>query len=93
MILNPITIDANVVVGSMALDADIGGLDMSIPADVGMTITIVSGHLEEMSATPSSETQVIVCDPGFDGISKVTIDPIPSNYGLVTYDGSIITVS
>ena len=93
MILNPITIDADVVVGSMALAANVGILDMSIPAELGMTITVVSGHLEEMSATPSSETQVIVADPGYDGISKVTIDPIPSNYGLVTYDGSIITVS
>lgn len=28
------------------------------------------------------------------GYTRVTVDvPIPSNYGLITYDGSIITVS
>lgn len=93
MILNPITIDAEVMVESLVLDAEVEESSISIPADVGMTITIISGNLEEMYAIPTSETQVIVCDPGYDGISKITIDPIPSNYGLVTYDGSIITVS
>ena len=93
MILNPITIDADVVIGSCALDASVSSVDLSIPSDVGSTITVVSGHLQEMTATPSAETQIIVCDPGFTGISKVTIDPIPSTYGLITYDGSIITVS
>ena len=91
MILNPITIDAEVMVESLVLDAEVEESSISIPADVGMTITIISGNLED--AIPTSETQVIVCDPGYDGISKITIDPIPSNYGLVTYDGSIITVS
>lgn len=93
MILNPITIDAEVAVGALALDAVVAVNDISIPAELGMAITVVAGHLEEMTATPSSETQVIVCDPGFDGISQITIDPIPSNYGRITYDGSIITVS
>lgn len=28
-----------------------------------------------------------------DGLSQVTVEPIPSNYGLITWDGSSLTVS
>ena len=42
--------------------------------------------------TPSSQTQYaptayMTC------LGDIKINPIPSNYGLITYDGSVITVS
>ena len=41
---------------------------------------------------PSSETQTL---PTANRMltEDIIIDPIPSNYGLITYNGSIITVS
>lgn len=42
--------------------------------------------------TPNRETQTIPIN-GLQAMSDITINPIPSNYGLVTYDGSVITVS
>lgn len=40
-----------------------------------------------------SENGVYKAKDGY-GYTKVTVDvPIPSNYGLITYNGSIITVS
>lgn len=44
------------------------------------------------SFTPSQSAQVIQTD-GFALESNITIQPIPSNYGLVTWDGSSLTVS
>ena len=43
-------------------------------------------------ATPTSETQVFETQ-GLNMVENFTVDPIPSNYGLITWDGTIITVS
>lgn len=42
--------------------------------------------------TPSEELQTIETN-GFRMTDNVTINPIPNNYGLITYNGSILTVS
>ena len=42
--------------------------------------------------TPSEETQVLETKY-LRMTDNVTINPIPSNYGLITWNGSIITVS
>lgn len=42
--------------------------------------------------TPTAEQQVIEIN-GLRATSNITIEPIPSNYGLITWDGSILTVS
>lgn len=42
--------------------------------------------------TPTSETQVLHM-VGMTASSDLVIEPIPSNYGLITWDGSVITVS
>ena len=42
--------------------------------------------------TPSSETQTLETD-SFYMNGNITINPIPSTYGLITWDGSSLTVS
>lgn len=42
--------------------------------------------------TPSSSAQVIPT-AGTVLVEDITINPIPSNYGRIEYDGSVITVS
>ena len=49
--------------------------------------------LQEKVVVPGAEEQTITADIGCGGLSSVTISPIPQNYGLITYDGSTITVS
>ena len=49
--------------------------------------------LQDKEVIPSAEEQTITADVGFGGLSSVTISPIPQNYGLITYNGSTITVS
>lgn len=42
--------------------------------------------------TPNAETQVLITK-GFLMQENVVVDPIPSNYGLITWNGTILTVS
>ena len=44
------------------------------------------------SATPSEEVQTL-STANTILVQNITIDPIPSNYGLITWDGTTITVS
>ena len=44
------------------------------------------------TVTPTQETQVL-STRGLMMTDNVTVNPIPSNYGLITWNGSILTVS
>lgn len=45
-----------------------------------------------MEVTPSRATQVLLTNER-SVYGNITVNPIPSNYGLITYNGSKITVS
>ena len=49
--------------------------------------------LQDKVIVPGAEEQTITADAGFGGLKSVTISPIPQNYGLISWDGSTITVS
>ena len=65
------------------------------PASAGLNGMLSNAPivLQEKSAIPSMEEQTITADDGFGGLSSVTIAPIPNNYGLITWNGSTLTVS
>lgn len=42
--------------------------------------------------TPTQETQVLHTEMK-STLTDITINPIPSNYGLITWDGATLTVS
>lgn len=45
-----------------------------------------------VSITPTNETQIL--DTADKSVyENITINPIPSNYGLITWDGAALTVS
>ena len=46
----------------------------------------------EYTFTPSQEEQTVQCEDLLMS-QNITINPIPNNYGLITYNGSTITVS
>lgn len=48
---------------------------------------------QNKSITPTQNTQILIADSGYTGLGTVTVNPIPSNYGLVTWNGSVLTIS
>ena len=75
---------AGQLTGSLGNGSQTGQL--TVPQRIGTTYT------GEYEFTPNEETQVI---PTQNKImtQDVIINPIPSNYGLVTWNGSYLTVS
>lgn len=76
-------------VGGVALSVgSVGGVSLR----VGAPIYANEAYGGEYSVTPSTTAQVL---PTRNQTMKhdLTIEPIPSNYGLITYNGSTITVS
>lgn len=65
-------------------DAGTIDIDTSTGTVSGESLIISSGggsiSLQSKTATPSESTQTITPDSGYDGLSQVTIDPIPSSY-------------
>ena len=75
-----------------------GELSLNIPMDgeVGTVTNVVEHDLPvytgETNITPSTSEQVLnTADKVV--IRNIVINPIPSNYGLITWDGSTLTVS
>ena len=62
-----------------------GGL--SVP-----TVAPVEPYEGSYEFTPSGERQEIEI-ANKRAIENIVIDPIPENYGLITWDGSVLTVS
>ena len=91
--------DKVVLDGEMSLTlAFDGDMDLSLPMDGEMgIITIVRDsdipyYTGPTEITPTEDTQIL---PTADTIvlENITVNPIPTNYGLITWNGSVITVS
>lgn len=89
---------------AVAIDGAEIGLSVAIDGgEIGL-ISDVSGEIREFypllpdtysgttEVTPTSETQTLLTK-NLVMPSNVTINPIPSNYGLITWNGSTLTVS
>ena len=79
--------------------ADNSTLSLSVNETDGLSLS--AGEVTNLGAekyrgeyewTPSTESQTIPIN-GLQAMADITIQPIPNNYGLVTYNGSTITVS
>lgn len=83
-----------------------GGMAITIPASADCNLHVPQdGEIGEytivhsdnyytgpVEVTPSAETQTLYTETLVMG-SNITINPVPSNYGLITWDGSTLTVS
>jgi hypothetical protein len=71
-------------------------LDDAPSTTLGIEERIESVSLPEYAGpyevTPSGSSQVLATS-GRAMMADVTVNPIPSNYGLITYSGGILTVS
>lgn len=77
------------------VDGD-SALDNVLDGEVGVITTIHGGAYPAYEGpteiTPSQETQVLQTEQT-SVLSNIVINPIPNNYGLITWNGSALTVS
>lgn len=68
---------------------DNGSIDFDLETPIAIGVNTYDGSYE---VTPSTEMQTLNTDDLLM-TQNVTINPIPSNYGLITWNGSTLTVS
>jgi len=83
-----LTVAENSVEMGVTTDALSFGVESPIVVQA-VTIPVYEGAYE---LTPTAETQTIPVH-GFRFEQDLIIDPIPSNYGLISWDGVTLTVS
>lgn len=88
--------DIIVIGGDCSLLQTIDGdaeLLLSTDGDVGIFMPVnPPAFAGPYSATPTAEEQRIPMQ-GFMAAEDFVVGPIPNNYGLITWDGSTLTVS
>ncbi len=84
------------VTAAVSTGAAVGAsISPPVAVDVGVateTYRDREPYTGEYEATPTAFAQVFAT-AGKSMASDFTVNPIPNNYGLITYDGSTITVS
>lgn len=90
MIAVPMQVAVSTVEIPFAVNAD----NVTIPVALGIKYSTSQKptYEGEYEFTPTQQTQIV---PTADKVLEhnITINPIPSNYGLITWDGSVLTVS
>lgn len=90
------TFDVRMVEQGFTCNVKMGSASPSMDArieDVQIVTTSSAEPYEgEYEVTPSLETQTLLTE-NKRMIRNVVINPIPSNYGLITWNGAILTVS
>lgn len=90
----PICVDLTVSESVQQFDVSIS--ENNIPVAITVITPIVASVVPEYDGsyefTPSADEQTVQTS-GKRLAQDITINPIPNNYGLITWNGSIITVS
>ena len=80
------------IVDNNELHLSVGNLD-GLSLSAGEVVNIGADKYEgSYEWTPAATEQTIPIN-GLEAKADIVIKPIPNNYGLVTYNGSTITVS
>ena len=86
-----ILVEQELLEQQISVEAESGEKSVEIASEP-ITITGTEPYEGEYSVTPSASEQILETE-GLRMTQNVTIAPIPNNYGLITWNGSVITVS
>lgn len=90
----PIRIDITVAESEQQFDLTVA--ETNIPIQIDVETPVVAGiekeYKGECDITPTNEKQVFNTE-GMRCPHNFIVEPIPQNYGLITYNGSTIIVS
>jgi len=85
-----LTIGGDIITERSVIDGEVVTEVTSVAGEIAFGG--VEAYRGEYTFTPSSQTQTIEI-AGKMARENITINPVPSNYGLITWNGSTITVS
>lgn len=90
----PIYIPMSVAVNNAALPMSVAvnTATFELSSAVKVVISDAPEYHGATEVTPTQSTQVLNTN-GYVLRDNITVNPIPSNYGLITWNGSILTVS
>ena len=77
---------------SVSVSVDAVSMGVSIGSPVVKEYVDVETYTGDYEVTPSSEAQTLNT-AGKRMTREVVVNPIPNNYGLITWNGSVLTVS
>lgn len=77
---------------TVTVESNPSTMGISLGSPVARELVERDPYTGEYAVTPSSETQVLNTN-GLRMTDNITVNPIPQNYGLITWNGSVITVS
>lgn len=88
-----ITIPMNVAADSATISMAVASTSAAIPCQMEAVVQILpQPYTGDYQITPTAERQILHTE-GKSMTGDLVIDPIPSNYGLITWNGSFLTVS
>ena len=89
-----ITIPMQVSVSEVLLPVAVAVSAVNLPVNVAASYQMREGEIYDgpYEFTPTQETQTVSTAEKLL-LENIVINPIPQNYGLITYNGSFITVS
>lgn len=89
-----ITVEMSVATYDDTLPMDVTSSEETIGMNIGASYSMSNADPFEGSYeyTPSEQTQTIPIND-LRATQDIVINPIPSNYGLITWDGITLTVS
>ena len=89
----PIVVPMEVAVTDAVFDMDVV-CDETFDMELDVAIQVGSGEYYDgpYEFTPSAEEQAVQI-VNLMASENIIINPIPSNYGLITWNGSVLTVS
>jgi len=92
--VNPIVIPMTVAVDSEEIPMTVESTAVSVAMVVGFEVEVNTNpdYDGEYEFTPTSVAQTIPI-VGHVATQNIVINPVPSNYGLITWNGSVLTVS
>ena len=66
---------------------------VSIEGQISGKVTVSAGSVQESkTAVPGDELQVITPDDGYNSLAQVVVEPVPSSYGHIAYNGATLRV-
>lgn len=93
MIYRTVTVEANLSGSVIAVTPELSG---NVSADAEIVTKVRSTNYPEYDGptefTPTQETQTIHTDHTVL-LENIIINPIPNNYGLISWNGSVLSVS